>query len=211
MNATWPGVLDGQVLNQSYVDSSNRLADAAKMGQWDEVFRILDSDHWVGANQWRIGGRSWFAPLHQAAWLGAPVNVVEELVRRGAWRSLRNADGDRPIDIARARGHNHLLDSLAVREVGEKEQKKFAAWDRHLAEVIAQTTRGLRPVAFRGVPTEVVVLEGLNSLFAGYPGMFGGFFVSTRGEDLFVEASSRMDDGDGELHRITERGHTRAN
>lgn len=43
---------------------------------------------------------------------GAPVEVVTRLIELGAWRGLRNAAGERPVDIARRRGHRRLLDIL---------------------------------------------------------------------------------------------------
>src|SRR5947207_4253139 len=55
---------------------------------------------------------SWYAPLHQAAHGGAPPDVVNRLIAVDAWRALRTASGERPVDIARRRGHLHLLDLL---------------------------------------------------------------------------------------------------
>lgn len=101
MSANWPGVIEPKPFNKSHVDNINKLADAAKAGEWDEVFGLIDSDHWLSPHQWRISGTSWFAPLHQAAWLGASPDVVDELIRRGAWRSLRSASSDRAVDCAR--------------------------------------------------------------------------------------------------------------
>lgn len=73
---TWPGVIDPAMLHESHVEQASQLADAAKAGKWDEMFGMLDSDTRLSANQWRIGGESWYAPLHHAAWNGAPVGVV---------------------------------------------------------------------------------------------------------------------------------------
>lgn len=206
MNANWPGVIDPKALNESHIENINLLADAAKSGNWNEVLHLLDSDHWLSANQWRIGGQSWFTPLHQAAWLGASLETVEELLRRGAWRSLRNADGDRPIDVARKRGHAQLTDALEVREPSEYEQRKFAAWDRHLAGLINDRTEGLEPVTFREVPTETIALEPLENLYFAYPGMYGGFSMSIFKDRLLVESWCRVVGGSGQAHVITESG-----
>lgn len=156
MSAEWPGILDPEVMNESIVEASHRLADAGKTGRWDVVIDLLESGQAQDANQWRFGGTSWFTPLHQAAWLGAPVEVAERLIRLGAWRSLRTADGARAVDLARTRGHRHLREILAVPELTEREQQKFAAWDQHLAALIAERTRSLDPVRSRPVPTEVI-------------------------------------------------------
>lgn len=206
MTSEWQGVLDPDVLNDDLVEHSARLADAAKAGRWDTVLDLVEQGTWVGANQWRVTGRSWFTPLHQAAWLGAPVGVAERLLNVGAWRSLRTADGDRPLDIARQRGHHHLLETLAVRDVGPSEEIKFAAWDSHLADLIAERARPLAPVRFRPVPTELLVMEQMDTLWVPYPGMYGGFSLSVHRGRLVVESWSRVAGGSGQAHVITESG-----
>ena len=206
MTSEWQGVLDPGVLNGDLVDHADRLADAARAGRWDAALDLVEKGTWSSANRWRIGGRSWFTPLHQAAWLGAPVDVAERLVRAGAWRSLRTADGDRPIDIAREHGHRHLLETLAVRDPSASDQRRFAAWDSHLADLIAERTRPLEPVDFRPVPTELLVMEQLETLWVPYPGMYGGFSLSLHRGRLFVESWSRVAGGSGQAHVITESG-----
>ena len=206
MSTEWPGVLDVDALKPGHVAQVDRLADAARAGDWGSVLALLDAGHGLTANHSRITGRSWFAPLHQAAWLGAPEQVAEQLLRRGAWRSLRTADGDLPSDIARNRGHDHLQRVLELPETREPEQRRFAAWDRHLAALIAERTERLGPVRIRPVQTEVIVRDRLESLWFGYPGMYGGFRLSTHQDRLFVESWSRVVGGSGQAHVITESG-----
>lgn len=206
MASTWQGVLDPDALNDALVDSAARLADAAKAGRWDTVFDLVENDLWGDPNRWRIDGRSWFAPLHQVAWHGAPVDVAERLLRAGAWRSLRTADGDRPIDIARRRGHDHLLETLAVRDLSTGAQAKYAAWDSRLVDLIAERTRMLDPVRFRPVPTELMVSEQMENLWVSYPGMYGGFNLFVHRGRLLVESWSRIAGGSGQAHVITESG-----
>ena len=50
-------------------------------------------------NWWRPGGTAWFTVLHQAAWHGAPTEVVAELIRRGALRSLTDSRGRTAHDV----------------------------------------------------------------------------------------------------------------
>lgn len=206
MTPDWPGLLDPRVMNENIVEATHRVADAAKAGDWDAVIALLDSDGMADVNRWRFGGTSWFTPLHQAAWLGAPVEVAEHLLRLGAWRALRTADGARAVDIARTRGHHHLLEVLAVPEPAERDQQKYAAWDRHLAALIAERTRDLDPVRSRPVPTELIALEQLESLWYPYPGMYGGFDISLHRGRVFVSSWSRVVGGSGQAHVITEGG-----
>ena len=112
MSLPWPGVLDPGLLKEEVVARNHRLADAAKAARWSEVFELLELE-WVSVNQWRLGGSSWFTPLHQAAWHGASASVVMGLLERGALRSLRARDGQTPYDVAAARGHTHLLELLS--------------------------------------------------------------------------------------------------
>ena len=204
--AEWPGITDPEALKPEVVAATHRLADAAKTADWDAVFGVLSSSFWLGPNHWRIGGSSWFTPLHQAAWHGAPVEVVDRLVELGAWRSLRNAAGDRPVDVATARGHEHLLESLASPPVARQRRRKYDAWDRHLDTLVAERTDSLPPVRYRPVATEVLDLEPLDSLSFPYPGMYGGFSLTVHRGRLHVESWCRVVGGSGQAHVITEGG-----
>lgn len=58
------------------------------------------------------------------------------------------------------------------------------------------------------MPTEVIVLEGLDYLWFGYPGMCGGFYVVPCEDRLVASSSSHMG-GDGPTYVINEGGRTR--
>lgn len=199
-------MIDTAALNPELVAASNRLADAAKTGAWDTVFDLLEGSFGLGPNQWRVAGSSWFTPLHQAAWHGAPTDVVDRLIALGAWRSLRDSAGRRPVDIARARGHRHLVDSLFTPDLGPRQRQKYEVWDRHLDQLVVERTETLEPVRYRRVSTEVVESEELDSLWFPYPGMYGGFSVSVYKNRLFVESWCRVVGGSGQAHVITEGG-----
>ena len=83
----------------------DRIADAARDGHWSQLFALLRTS---GVNRTRPGGTKGFAPLHQVAWHGAPVEVAQRLVELGAWPLLCTASGHTPLAIARQRGHQHL-------------------------------------------------------------------------------------------------------
>ena len=68
----WDGITQAKSLIEEAVQTRHALADAAKGADWSRVFKLLSEDRqW--ANSVRLDGSSWFAPLHQAAWHGAPV------------------------------------------------------------------------------------------------------------------------------------------
>jgi hypothetical protein len=202
----WLGSLDRTVYNDSLGADSDRLADAARAGDWPAVFRVLDDSTWIGVNQWRVGGKSWFAPLHQAAWHGADLEVVDSLLARGAWRSLREASGKLPVDIARERGHAHLLDRLGLPETSPLEAERYTAWDEHLKRLVESRIARIEPVPLRYVSTEVVAREGLRPLWFAVPGMYGGFSIEVFKGRLFVESWSRVAEGSGQAHVITTAG-----
>ena len=99
------------------------VIDSAKSANWSNMLQILNHSPFLEEvseitpkgykrchrliNCTRVGGKAWYTPLHHAAWNGAPKPVVQELLDLGAWRSLRNSRGERPLDVAVRRGHTH--------------------------------------------------------------------------------------------------------
>ncbi len=214
---SWPGVLDPSLLKDEVVARNIRRADAAKAGRWEEVFEVLGLE-WVRVNQWRLGGSSWYAPLHQAAWHGAPADVVERLLGLGAWRSLPTRDGRTAYDIARARGHLHLLELLepVTTRLGAE---RASALDRGLASVIEGRLRLPGGIADSyGKPLEeclrfppVCVLPECPhpKVWFAVPGMYGGFAIELMKESyLYVESWIRVVGYSGQAHVITHEGVT---
>ena len=112
VNIIWDGITQARTLTDEAAAARHALADAAKSGDWPRVLDLLSSHReWINSS--RPGGSTWYAPLHQVAWHGAPVAVVRQLIGSGAWRTHQNAHGERPVDIAARRGHRHLLETLA--------------------------------------------------------------------------------------------------
>ncbi|WP_460808544.1 hypothetical protein [Nocardioides salsibiostraticola] len=182
------------------------MSDAAKSGNWQAVIRVVDTDQRLDVNQWRIGGRSWFTPLHQAAWHGADVSVVTDLLDRGAWRSLRDANGRQPIDLAQDRGHSHLALLLQPDPISEAQRTMHGVWDDYLKHLVESRVQNLPPLQLRHVNTEVVAQERLRPLWFAIPGMYGGFSIEIFNGRLCVESWSRVVGGSGQAHVITDKG-----
>jgi len=98
------------------------LWELARQGQWEKVFETFEQGREAEAAQ------SWpylnaacpfhdyhYSFLHFAAHQGAPSDVVQRMLDLGAWRSLQNALGERPLDVARKHDHAHLLAALEPR------------------------------------------------------------------------------------------------
>jgi hypothetical protein len=217
MSLSWRGVLDPALLKDEVVARNHRLADAAKVARWSEVFEVLELQ-WVSVNQWRLGGSSWFTPLHQAAWHGASDSVVTGLLERGALRSLRARDGQTSYDVAVARGHTHLLELLTPTRT-RLTPERAAALDTGLASVIDGRLRLPGGIAesygkpleecLRYPPVEVLPECPAQRLWFAVPGMYGGFSIELMKDSyLYVESWIRVVGDSGQAHVVTHEGVT---
>lgn len=200
---TWLGALERHHYDEGELTRADGLCDAAKRGNWDAVLGALGEAGADRANQIRYGGRAWYTPLHQAAWHGADREVVETLLQHGARRSQRCAAGQLPLDVAHQRGHEHLVDLLTPPPVPEEDLDRYRAWDRQLADLVETRIRPLPRMRLRHVNTEVLVRDGLASLWMPVPGMYGGFSMHVHGGRLHVESWCRVVGGSGQAHVIT--------
>ncbi|EIV94890.1 ankyrin repeat domain-containing protein [Frankia sp. QA3] len=185
----------------------DRIADAARDGVWDALFGELDAwnfENWV--NSTRLDGHRGFAPLHQAAWHGASPGVVNGLLSRGAWRTLRTTRGERPVDIATARGHRHLVDVLRPVARHPLPAEVVVALERRLHPLLAEVSMGLTERQRMRLPQVEVLTEiPEGRLWFPVPGMYGGANIrlETTENALIVESWCRVVDGSGSRHRIT--------
>lgn len=223
----WNGILDPTQLYGHVVAAGNRLADAAKAGDWPIVFSLLDDPGQpVDINWWRPGGPAWFTPLHQGAWHGAPVEVAAELVRRGALRSLTDSRGRTAYDI---RVENDSKGKYAKDVAGQQQKSlvlrsflkpppsplapdRLRALDAHLAGVIDGRIGG---VLYEGrTPRQVLryppvaILHEVpgQRVWFPVPGMYGGFDITLSQGDLDVRSWCRVVGGSGQAHVITQEG-----
>jgi hypothetical protein len=111
MDIIWDGIRKATTQTEEAARRRSELADAARDYKWPRVFELA-SAHPELVNSCRPGSKSLYAPLHQAAHGGASVEVVRRLIELGAWRTLQNSRGERPVDVAERKGHHHLRDVL---------------------------------------------------------------------------------------------------
>jgi Ankyrin repeats (many copies) len=226
--SVWHGVLDPSQLFDDVVVASHRFADAAKVGDWSTVFRLLDDPGQpVDINWWRPGGTTWFTVLHQAAWHGAPAEVAAELIRRGALRSLTDSRGRTAYDIRLEKDRERTgtkgvvvqqQKSLILRERYLKPPPSpltpdlIRALESHLADVIDGRIRGVlfdgrdpRKV-LRYPPVGILHEVPGQRLWFPAPGMYGGFDITLRQDFLDVKSWCRVVGGSGQAHLITTAG-----
>lgn len=206
---TWEGALDRSDFDDQYVADRDSLADAARAGDWTMVLELLRGGRSLVPNHWRLGGESWFTPLHQAAWHGAPVAVVQELVRLGASRGQPAADGRAAYQIALDQGHVGVADAflpprsplLSSRAVG-------MSLERNLARLVESRIRPHSTARLRPLPIGVIT-EAPRGKIVWYPvpGMNGGFAVRLERSHLVVDSWFQVFGGAGQSHVVTEDGY----
>ncbi|MGZ5416252.1 MAG: hypothetical protein ACXWDI_03655 [Nocardioides sp.] len=207
--ATWHGVFDPAELKDEYVAQAHQLSDATKAGDWDTVFTLLpDRLGWFSPNVWRPGGTALYTPLHQAAWHGAPLPVVERLVELGSWRTLRTAKGQRAVDIAAEKGHRHLLGILEPVVHRTADAETLGWLDLHLAALVDSRIRPQITTRLRNPSCEVLTEIDEGKLWYPVPGMYGGFSIQLRENHLYVTSWCRVVGGSGQAHVVTREGYT---
>ncbi len=206
----WDGEIKAPDADDEYGLKRLRLADAAKAGDWPVVLALLGRDRYL-VNSSRPGGKSLYAPLHQAAYNGAPVDIVDRLIRLGAFRTLRNAHGERALDVAERRGHRHLHAVLAPVLHHQLPSAELLQMQAHFHAVIRGRIDEPLPDHGLRLPELEALLElERPQMWFPVPGMCGGFsyWLETGGAEakLVAESWSRVSGGSGQRHEITPQG-----
>jgi hypothetical protein len=206
----WDGVTRSATLSDWAAKARHDLADRARRYDWPGVFAVL-AEHPRFVNTARPDGRSWYAPLHQAAHGGAPAEVIDRLVEMGAWRSLRTAGSERAVDIARRREHVHLLALLEPRPVIDVPADELTLIQGVFHDVIrGRAEKLVEEYRLRLPELEVLAEIGSRKVWFTVPGMYGGFsfwFDGTgSGSRLVSESWCRVAGGSGQRHEITAQG-----
>lgn len=162
----------------------DRLADAAKAGDWMTVFAVLD-EHPEWVNSPRPGSSKRYAPLHQAAWHNAPVDIVERLLRLGAWRTLRNGAGHMPFIVAAIHDHDDLAEFLRPEIRNPLSYEVIADLQASLYDLIARYDR---MASKRLNLPEIKVLTELEQPRYSIRLNGGSFLIELRGDHLAVAA-----------------------
>lgn len=204
----WDGITQRTSNGDWLLAERDRLADAARAARWPEVLDVLRERSML-VNSARLGGTSGFTPLHQAAYVGGPARVVEELLHLGAWRTLRNAKGERAVDVARRKGQLALFGLLEPVIASALDEEKLRGLETQFHTVIRErVAREIVEHQFRLPELEPMTEFGIGQRFwFPVPGMYGGFvyWLDGAGEapTLTIESWCRVVDGSGQRHRVT--------
>jgi hypothetical protein len=210
MDIIWNGTTHINSIYQNTVQVRNELADAAKSYDWPNVLQIL-SKHKELVNTSRLGGKSLFTPLHQVAHAGAPVEIAQQIIHMGAFRTLQNARGERPVDVAERKQHHHLRELLTPVLKHQVPIGILLKIQCYFHEVIrGRIDQNLPNHQLRLPELEPLLELDQPAMWFPVPGMYGGFsyHLSATGVDaiLIAESWSRVVDGSGQRHQITSRG-----
>ena len=210
MDVIWDGVTKSRTLKDEAHALSQQLAAAAKSYNWYDALALL-SQHPRLINTTRPDGVSLYAPLHQAAHGGASTDVVKQMLKLGAWRTLQNARGERPVDIAQARNHQHLIAILRPRYKHDVPLGVLLKIQQNFHDVIRGRAKKLVEEHNLRLPELEPLLElEQPQMWFAVPGMYGGFSYSleVQGVNAKLVASSwcRVMGGSGQRHEITSRG-----
>ncbi|MEV0614040.1 hypothetical protein AB0I81_12015 [Nonomuraea sp. NPDC050404] len=204
--STWDGVTLRSSYNDRAVEERDKLADAARDGNWAGLFDLLEANpHWI--NSGRVGGSSGYAPLHQVAWHGADADIAHRLAAGGAWRMLRTAQGERPVDIADRRGHHHLLVPLTPVIHHRLPAETMKSIQHHFHTLIHHRAGDLITDQQLRLPELEPLTEQRNpACWFAVPGMYGGFSYRLERAELTVESWCRVVGGSGQRHIVGEHG-----
>lgn len=210
VDVVWDGITRANSLYNDAARVRITLADAAKNYDWAHVLELL-SKHRDLINTTRPGGSSLYAPLHQAAHGGAPVEVARQLVRMQAWRTLRNARGERALDVATRRNQRHLLKALVPEYKHSVPPEALRSLQSHFHAVIRSRAEQLVHEHELRLPELEPLLElDRPHMWFPVPGMYGGFSyrleVSGVEPKLVSESWCRVVGGSGQRHEITTVG-----
>lgn len=204
--ALWQGPVARRHYSRAALAALDELAAAGSAGRWAQLLELLDRRGSASPNGWQPEGGNWSTPLHYAAEHGAPGEVVAELLLRGAWRAMPDANGDTAFDVALRGNQDHLLDLLGAPPAYRCAPDAARALDRHLREVIDKRLGARIEVRYPSVRILEELPDGVELWFP-VPGVSGGFRIALAAERIEVVSWSRMVDGSGQRHAVTTSGY----
>ena len=192
---------------QELTDLRRELAAGVERGDWTGYFsRPAGNPRPV--NLAFLDRGAWSTLLHEAVRLNAPSEFVRELVRLGAFRTVKDSQGLRPVDLASKKGFVHLVEPLEPRSGPPAHSNRLEHMQELFHGLIRSTllTYNVRETLW--LPQLSILAESsADSIWFPIPGMYGGFHFWLEGTDrssaLVAESWSRVVGGSGMRHRIT--------
>lgn len=211
MTIEWCGIVKSNIFSQDECNLRKQIAKVIKAHQWNKAFLLLQERPDL-INATFLDEMSWYAPVHQITFDNSPIEIVEKILSIGAWRTLKNSDGNKPVDIANKEGYQNLallLKPIYRRHINLETLSKIQA---HFHKVIIGRIEHTIPewASFRLPDLEILLEIEQPRMWFPVPGMYGGFSykLEIEGENvkLISESWCRVVGGSGERHEITAEG-----
>lgn len=174
----WDGWISAKKMAPEGANRRRRLFDAASANNWPSVFLILDEQRETSPNfkinSIRLDDPTWYSLLHYAVQGDAPVEVMEELLAKGHFRSIRCKNGERPVDTAKRLDRTDLVPLLNPLNKHDIPKRKLAILEDQFHQLIHKNT-GLSKDEFRFPPLEVLLERDDLTMSFFVSNRFGGF------------------------------------
>jgi hypothetical protein len=153
-------------------------------------------------------GRSTFHLLHEVVRHDVPRSVVHDLVKLGAFKTVKDSSGRRPVDIARKSGFDDLVIPLKTEALHPGDRKNLAYIQELFHGLIRAFMLAYKAPTDLRLPPLSILTEGWNTkVWFPIPGMYGGFHFWLDSDDngtfLIADSWCRVCGGSEMRHRIT--------
>jgi len=204
---TWYGALSAKGMNSELLEESKEIELALKHDDWGRVMYVLQTNPDL-VNAVFPKNKEQFTLLHLAARRRAPIVYVEDLVRLGAFRTIKDASGLQALAVAERVWAEHLFSVLRpkVARAIDPERLSFIQEMFHgflRTFMLAYKT----PVPLRLPQLSIFTEVDQLRVWIPIPMMAGGchFWVEEEGNEFVLHAETwcRICGGSGMHHRIT--------
>ncbi|KAL6067089.1 Ankyrin repeat domain-containing protein [Balamuthia mandrillaris] len=227
--ATHRSQWEGGTLTSTYradaVKARHDALDAAQESRWDDLLMLLHEDATISPNIWRLAGTeeggelrkeqegdtAFWTPLHYAAFAGASTEVIEDVLSFGAWKSVRNGQGKRPVDLAKMQNHPAIIPLLEPQFQVAIPQEDLELIQKRFHELIHKIASSFVTKEKLRLPELEPVAETGTTFWFPVPGMYGGFsyrFQKKEAEEggfvLISESWCRVVEGSGQRWEVTK-------
>ena len=197
-------------------DMANRIktvADLSYSFHWPELLEVLKENPDM-VNVCRLPKDKstkpkLYTPLHQAALGDAPLHVFEELLKMGASRTLKTAEGETAYDIGVKKSLDpEKLSKIEIPEEIRKKEQEIAKMEAGLHEAINGRAKDLLEKNGQQLPQLGYLFEQKEGEEVWYPvpGMYGGFCISRCDDGVQASSWCRVAGGSGQRHVINKEG-----
>jgi hypothetical protein len=204
---TWYGAISLKGMNYHLLSESKAIDQALAAGDWPSVIRVLEGSSDL-VNAVFPKNRKQSTLLHMAAVGEASPYIVEELLRLGAFRTVKDASGLQAVEIAERAGADYLLTLLKPETNRNLEPERLSFIQEMFHGFLRTFMLAYKtPVPLRLPQLSVFTEVDRLRVWFPIPMMAGGcnFWIEEeeRQSVLHAETWCRICDGSGMHHRIT--------